>query len=131
MNTGQKAEKIIKNYFYNKGIVLIRAPKGELGYDFKKSDDKFFIEVKGTTAKELSKVPFRYFTNTEYEKARACRKSKVKYEIHLITGIQSNDDIGFSEHYMIPGNDLLDKGKPEVTWMLPIRKKDKDYLLKD
>lgn len=131
MTTGQKAEKIVKDYFQNKGIELIRAPKGELGYDFKKSDDKLFVEVKGTTAKELSKVLFRYFTNTEYEKARACRKAKVKYEIHLIIGIKNNHENDFSEHYMIPGNDLLEKGKPEVAWMLPIRKRHKDYLVKD
>lgn len=131
MNTGQKAENIVKEYFKNKGIELIRAPKGELGYDFKKNDNKLFIEVKGTTAKELSKVLFRYFTNTEYEKARACRKAKVKYEIHLIIGINGNNDNTFKEHYMIPGNDLLDKAKPEVSWMLPIRKKDREYLVND
>lgn len=128
MNTGKQAEKYIKDYFKTKkNIDLISAPRGELGYDFKTADDKLFVEVKGTSAKELSKVFFRYFTNTEYEKARVCRKAKVKFEIHLVLGIGS-DSI---THYRIPGNLLLEKGKPEITWALPIRKEHSQYLVKD
>jgi hypothetical protein len=126
MNTGQKAELYVKEYFKDKKkIKLISAPRGELGYDFKTSDNKLFIEVKGTAATKLTKVYFRYFTNTEYEKARACRKAKVTYEIHLILGVNS-DSIS---HYKIPGNLLLEKGKPEIAWALPIRKEHHDYLV--
>ena len=124
MKTGTFAENYVKEYFRTKKqINLIKAPKGELGYDFRDHDSQLFVEVKGTAAKKLSDVLFRYFTNTEYEKARICRRNKQKYEIHLITGIGSSA----IEHYIIPGEILLDKAKPEIAWALPIRKEHKQY----
>ncbi len=127
MKIGGFAENYVKEYFKTKKeIELIKAPKGELGYDFRDSNSKLFIEVKGTTAKKITDVLFRYFTNTEYEKARLCRKNKQKYEIHLITGIGSSS----VEHYVIPGEILLEKAKPEIVWSLPIRKEDNQYNVK-
>lgn len=115
----------MRTYFENKGIKLIKAPKGELGYDFRNVEGNFFVEVKGTAAKDIVKVLFRYFTNTEYEKARLCRKAKQKFEIHLIVDINSAAPM----HFVIPGDVLLEKGKPEVTWSLPIRKEFQKYKI--
>ena len=107
-------------------VELIKKPRGELGYDFRDKESKLFIEVKGTTEKNITDALFRYFTNTEYEKARSCRKAKQDYQIHLITGIGS-DNI---KHYKIPGEELLDKGKPEVSWWLPLKKDFRKYELR-
>jgi hypothetical protein len=127
MNTGKAAEQYVKSYFHDKDIELVSITRGNTGYDFKKSDDTLFIEVKGTTFKDLSKIPFRYFTNSEYEMAKLCRKRKIKYEIHLITGIGTNN----VKHYIMPGNVLLEKSKPEVNWSLPIRNEFHKYLIKE
>jgi len=126
MNTSQIAEQYVKEYFLKKDVELIEKPKSELGYDFRDKDSKLFIEVKGTTAKNITDALFRYFTNTEYEKARSCRKAKQDYQIHLVTGIGS-DNI---KHYKIPGKELLDKAKPEVSWYLPLRKEHHKYELR-
>jgi len=124
--TASIAEDFVHSYFKRyKRVELIRVPKGELGYDFRDSESKLFVEVKGTTAKDLAKVLFRYFTNTEYEKARLCRKNKQRYEIHLIVGIGTAQP----EHYVIPGEELLQKGRPEVSWFLPITKEFRTYKL--
>jgi len=125
MNTGKKAEEFVRKYFEMNGIILTKAGKGDLGYDFRNATGDFFVEVKGTAAKDIVKVLFRYFTNTEYEKARSCRKAKQKYEIHLIVDINSSSPV----HYVIPGTLLLESGKPEVTWSLPIRKEFQKYKI--
>lgn len=125
MNTGQRAEQYIKDYFQKKGVELIKKSRSEHGYDFRDKDSKIFIEVKGTTAKNITDALFRYFTNTEYEKARSCRKAKQDYQIHLVTGIGSNN----IKHYKIPGEELLDKGRPEVSWWLPLKKDFRKYEL--
>jgi hypothetical protein len=123
MNTGKLAEEYVKEYFKKKQIKLIKAPKGELGYDFRNRDSDLFVEVKGTAAKDLTKVLFRRFTNTEYEKARACLRAKQTYEVHLIVGIGGRE----VQHFVIPGKTLLERAKPEVTWSLPIRKEFHKY----
>ena len=123
--TGRIAEDYVLEYFRtHRRIALIRVPNDELGYDFRDADSKLFVEVKGTEAKDLAKVLFRYFTNAEYEKARSCRKKKQTYEIHLILGIGSNH-----EHFVIPGEELLQKAKPEVSWSLPMRKEFRRFKL--
>ena len=126
MNIGKEAEQYVKEYFQRRKVELIKKPRGELGYDFRDKESKLFIEVKGTTEKNITDALFRYFTNTEYEKARSCRKAKQDYQIHLITGIGS-DNI---KHYKIPGEELLDKGKPEVSWWLPLKKDFRKYELR-
>jgi hypothetical protein len=124
--TAKIAEDYVHAYFKkHKQTDLLRVPTDELGYDFRDSDSKLFVEVKGTTAKDLAKVLFRYFTNAEYEKARSCRKKKQRYEIHLIVGIGTAEP----EHFVIPGEELLQKAKPEVSWSLPMRKEFRTYKL--
>ncbi|MEM3091526.1 MAG: DUF3883 domain-containing protein [Candidatus Pacearchaeota archaeon] len=123
MNTGKAAEEFVKEYYRKQNVRLVKT-KGELGYDFKNEDSTLFIEVKGATTKDLTRVLFRYFTNTEYEKARLCKKQNLEYRIHLVIGI-GTDEI---KHYIIPGKVLLDEAKPEISWNLPIRKKLEIYL---
>lgn len=120
------AEDYVHAYFRkHKQTELIRVPKDEVGYDFRDAGSKLFVEVKGTAAKDIAKVLFRSFTNAEYEKARSCRNKKQKYEIHLIVGIRT----GKPEHYVIPGEELLQKAKPQVSWSLPMRKEFRTYKL--
>jgi Holliday junction resolvase-like predicted endonuclease len=126
MNTGQIAEQYVKEYFQKKGVELIKKPYSEYGYDFRDKDSKLFIEVKGTTARNITDAQFHIFTNTEYEKARACRKAKQDYQIHLVTGI-GGDNI---KHYKIPGKELLDKGRPVVSWSLSLKKDFRKYELR-
>ena len=123
MNTGQLAEQFVKKYFADKNVKLIKTPKGELGYDFRDKDSKRFIEVKGTAKKNLTEVGFCLFTNTEFEKARSCRKAKKKYEIHLVVGVGDASQ----KHYIIPGSELLEEGKPEIQWILTVRKEYERY----
>jgi len=47
------------------------------------------------------------------------------YQIHLVTGIGSNN----IKHYKIPGKELLDRGSPEVSWWLPLKKDFRKYEL--
>ena len=125
--TGELAEHYVKNYFANRKrepVKLERASKGELGYDYRDKKGKLFIEVKGTQAATFSKINFRYFTNTEYEKARACQRAGQDYQIHLVVGVRSRK----KKHYQISGRELLKKAKPEIIWSLPIRK-DLKYIL--
>ena len=126
MSTEKLAEVYVKKYFKKKKMELIKVTKQELGFDFRSKDSKIFIEIKGTTKKDYSNIPFRYFTNTEYEKARSCSKQKQKYEIHLVVGINTKS----ISHYIIPGDVLLKKAKPEIWWNLPIRKELKVYMAK-
>lgn len=121
------AEDYVQKYFEKKKIKLKRVSKGELGYDFRDLKSNLFVEVKGATEKNLSKILFRYFRNTEYEKARACRKAKQKYDIHLVIGMKSISP----KHYIIPSDILLENGKPEIQWTLPIRKDFERYRVKD
>jgi len=126
MNIGEMAEQYVKEYFQKKGVELIKKPRGEHGYDFRDKDSKLFIEVKGTAAKNITDAVFHYFTNTEYEKARCCRKAKQDYQIHVITGIGSES----IKHYKIPAKELLDKGTPEVSWVLRYKKDFRNYELR-
>ena len=71
MNTARKAEEFVKEYFEKKGVKLFKRLRSEIGFDFKTEDEAFFVEVKGSMAKKLSDVLFRYLTNGEYEKAKA------------------------------------------------------------
>lgn len=125
MTTAKQAEEYVKHYFKKElDIDLVKAGRGELGFDFRDESSKLFVEVKGST-KDLKGILFRYFTNTEYEKARSCRREGTKYEIHLVAGIGSE----LPEHYVIPGEVLLDQAKPEVNWYLPVRKDFRKYKL--
>ncbi len=120
MNTARKAEEYVYNYFKKKGITLLKANRAEKGFDFRTKDGKLFIEVKGSTAKKLSDVYFRYLTNGEYEKIKECLKNKKRYELHLVIGIDSDTIF----HYIVPGEFIIEKAKPEVSWALPVRKKE-------
>ena len=123
--TGAFAEDYVARYFAkHRKINLIRVPKGDVGYDFKNSDASLFIEVKGSTATKLSEVLFRFFSDSEYQMAKTCRRKKHQYEIHLIIGIPAN-----IAHYKIPGSKLLESGKPEIRWYLPTTKDFHQYKL--
>ena len=126
MTTAKKAEEYVKNYFKTTyGIDLIKSKGSDRGFDFRDQKSKIYIEVKGTEEKKLSGIPFRYFTNTQYEKAKECIRNKKKYEIHLIIGIGTNN----IEHYCIPATVLIEKAKPEITWSLPIRKEINEFKI--
>ncbi len=124
MSTAKEAEKYIKQYFKEKRhIELVKPERRERGFDFRDDNSTIFIEVKGTAAKKLSKVLFRYFTNAEYEKAKECLRNNKKYEIHLVLGIGTQS----VEHYCIPAKVFIERAKPEIVWSLPIRKEIKEY----
>ena len=95
MKTSEQAELIVIEYYKKKGIELFKAKRGDIGFDLKDKMENLFIEVKGSANES---IPFRYFTNSEYEKARTCRRNKLKYEIHLVTGIGEK----LVKHYIIP-----------------------------
>lgn len=127
MTTAKFAENYVQNYFKKeKHIDLIKPPKGERGYDFRTRDSQLFIEVKGSATKDLTKILFRYFTNAEYEKAKECFANKIKYEVHLILGVNEEQ----SSHYIIPGKIFIERAKPEIYWSFPVRKDLKIFLLK-
>jgi len=125
MNTGKKAEEFVLAYFKRKGITLAKAGKGE-GCDFK-SGPSVYVEVKGTTFESIAKLPFRYFTEKEYEKAQSCRDDGTQYEIHLIVDINASQP----KHYIIPGDELLDRGKAETVWSLSIRNEYEKFKVKN
>lgn len=128
MNVGKQAETIISDYFEKKrNMKLVKRQRGERGFDFRDSELKLFVEVKGSAANRLSDVLFRYFTNAEYEKAKECRANKKTYEIHLVLGIGTNN----RKHYKIPAKVFLEKARPEVAWSLPIRQEINQYEIKD
>ena len=125
MTTAKQAEEYVKRYFKEKrGIDLIKVGKRELGFDFRDKSSDLFVEVKGST-KEFKALQGNYFTNAEFEKARSCRREGTEYEIHLVAGIGSE----LPEHYVIPGEVLLDQAKPEVWWNLSLRKDFREYKL--
>ena len=128
MTIAEEAEKYIKQYFEEKRrIKLVEAKRGERGFDFRDDKSNIFIEVKGTAAKKLSDVLFRYFTNAEYEKAKECLHNNKQYEIHLVLGIGTQS----MEHYCIPARVFIERAKPEIMWSLPIRKEIKGYRVSD
>ena len=125
MSTAKKAEKYIKRYFEKwRNIELIKPKKGETGFDFRNDKSTVFIEVKGTSKKKLSDLPFRYFTNAQYEKAEKCLRNKKRYEIHLVCGVGTPSK---KDHYCIPAEVLTKRAKRETWWSLPIRKEIKKY----
>lgn len=124
MTTGKMAEEYIKNYFKEKRhIELVKHEKKERGFDFRNNESTLFVEVKGTAVKRLTDVLFRYFTNTQYEKAKECLRENKQYEIHLVIGIGTKSP----EHYCIPAKVFVYGAKLEVAWYLPIRKEIKKY----
>jgi hypothetical protein len=123
MTIAKQAEEYVRRYFEEqRGIKLVRAGKKDLGYDFRDTLGKLFVEVKGSK-NQFEELAFRYFTNTEYEKARICRRNGTGYEVHLVIGIGGDS----CTHYVFPGELLLEQGKPEVSWYLPIRKSLRKY----
>ena len=123
MTIAKEAEEYIKQYFKEKRhIKLVESKRGERGFDFRDDRSNIFIEVKGTAAKRLSEVLFRYFTNAEYEKAKECLHNNKQYEIHLVLGIGTQS----MEHYRIPGRVFIERAKPEIIWVLPYEKKSKN-----
>jgi hypothetical protein len=90
MKVGKLAEDWVWDYYRKRGKVLTKARKGDVGYDFRSGDGKLFVEVKGTANSTLANTGFRYFTNTQYERARQCLRDKTRYEIHLIVGVCSD-----------------------------------------
>jgi len=119
MKIADVAVAIVKAYFRQKeGVELIEAKRGDVGYDLKKADETLFVEVKGSANQ---KIPFRYFTNSEYEKARVCRRNKLRYEVHIVIGIE---DGKCSDHFVIPGDDLVRHAKPEIIWCYAMRKRE-------
>ncbi len=124
MNIGQESEDYIKKYFEEKRhIKLVKSRRGERGFDFRDDESTIFVEVKGTEARRLSHVLFRYFTNAQYEKAKECLRNNKKYEIHLVLGVGSKS----VKHYCIPTRVFIERAKPEVHWSLPIRKEINEY----
>jgi Protein NO VEIN, C-terminal len=116
MKTSDAAVAIVKAYFARQNITLLDAKRGDVGYDLKNADETLFVEVKGSAKK---KPHFRYFTNSEYEKARVCRRNKLKYEVHIIIGITDGTCL---DHLRITGDDLIREASPEIHWNYPIRK---------
>jgi hypothetical protein len=116
MKTSDAAVAIVKAYFTSKNITLLDAKRGDVGYDLRNTDETLFIEVKGSAKKT---IPFRYFTNSEYEKARVCRRNKLRYEVHIVIGIA---DGTCSDHFVISGDDLIRQASPEIHWNYPVRK---------
>ena len=121
MTIAKEAEEYIKRYFKEKReIELVKCKRGDRGFDFRDDKSNTFIEVKGTAAKRLSDVLFRYFTNAEYEKAKKCLHNNKQYEIHLVLGIGTKSP----EHYCIPAKVLVYGAKLEVRWWLDISVKE-------
>ncbi len=102
---GKEAEKIVLGYFRTKrNIHLVKRERGERGFDFRTKDSRLFVEVKGSTSDKLSKAQFRYFTNTEYEKARECFSKKSNYKIHLVLRVGT----GHCKQYKIPAKVFIE-----------------------
>jgi hypothetical protein len=122
MSTKNQAEDYVRRYFNEVcNIELLPVKRPEKGFDFRNADSTLFVEVKGTTATNLSKAMFRYFTNAEYEAAKRSALDGTSYEIHLIIGIGSLEP----QHFIIPGQKLVETGKPETWWALSLTK---DFL---
>ncbi len=123
MSTGTHAEELVRKWYEDKGQGLIRMDRKETGFDFRTRDGSIYIEVKGTAANKLSGVLFRYLTNSQYDRIKWCLRNDKQYWLHLLTGVGS-DGI---KHYRMPGEFVLRNAKPEVLWMLPIRKNILDF----
>jgi hypothetical protein len=123
------AEKFVMQYFKDhKNVDLIPAkPKrGEAGYDFRNQESTLFIEVKGSKHKHWSKVLFVSLTAAQYEKLKECHTKDLKFELHLVFGVGSDDP----QHYIISQKELLklDRLKPEVSWHLYVTKEIHDQF---
>jgi len=119
MSTKKQAEDYVVRYFREKrGIQLLPVKRPEIGFDFRNAESTLFVEVKGTAATELRKALFRYFTNAEYEAAKRCSGNGTSYEIHLVVGVGTAEP----QHFLIPGQKLVDSGKPETWWALSLTK---------
>jgi hypothetical protein len=123
MSTATKAEEFVKEWYEAKGMSVVRVKRPETGFDFQTRDGNSYIEVKGTAENKLSQVLFRYLTNSEYERIKWCLRNEKQYWLHLLTGVGSED----IKHYRIPGEFVLRNAKPEISWMLPIRKSLADF----
>jgi hypothetical protein len=114
--TAKKAQDHVKECLK---IKLYPPGKNERGFDFKNRKNRkatLFIEVKGS---EKTVVPFRFFTDAEYKKAKKCLHNGNRYEIHLVLGV-GNRSVA---HYKIPAKALSDsRMKQETWWRLPIGK---------
>lgn len=117
------AEDFVAKYFKeSRKIDLVRNTKRGEGYDFRNSEGTLFVEVKGRGEKGIDETSFFYFTPGEYKFARHCAETGKEYEIHLVFGIGGSED-----HYRLPGSVLLETGKPETWWQLPIRRETRGY----
>ncbi len=126
MSTKKKAEDYVCHYFREKrGIKLLPVKRPETGFDFRNADSTLFVEVKGTSAIDLRKAPFRYFINAEYEAAKRSSRDGTSYEIHLIVGVGTAEP----QHFLIPGQKLVDNGEPETWWALSLTKDFQRYRL--
>jgi hypothetical protein len=126
MSTASIAEDYVKEYFrVHRRINLIPVDHSETGFDFRNKEGTLFVEVKGTKSHKLSKVAFRYFSNGQYNKAKACLRSNKTYEIHIVLGIGADK----VEHYQIPAKYFVDNARPEVWWSLPVRKDVNNFKL--
>ena len=68
MSVASEAEKFVKDWYKNRRQLLVPKGKGESGFDYRTRDGNTYVEVKGTAARGLSGVLFRYLTNLEYER---------------------------------------------------------------
>ncbi len=109
-------------HFRKKGVTLVKAKRGDVGFDLKTAEEDLFIEVKGSTK---ARINFRYFENSEYEKARTCRRNNIPFEVHILSGIGTKS----LKHFCIPGDTLLQDARPEIKWSLPMRKSMNEFLI--
>jgi hypothetical protein len=117
MTTAREAEEYVQKWYKDRNISISKV-KGEHGFDFRDESGKIFVEVKGTSAANLSEMSW-YFTNSEYMKAKECiRNNEKRYEIHLVHLRRD----GTKNHYRVNAQTLIDKAKPEIQWLLPLRK---------
>lgn len=126
MSTKTKAEDYVCRYFRDKrGIELLPVKRPETGFDFRNAESTLFVEVKGTAATDRRRALFRYFTNAEYEAAKRSARDGTTYEIHLVVGV----DTAEPQHFLIPGQKLVNSGKPETWWVLSLTRDFDEYRL--
>ncbi len=109
LSIARQGEEYIKHYFEEKRNTELVNHGG--GYDFCNEPRDLFVEVKSSASK---KPQGSYFTNSEFEKARFCRREKTKYEIHLVVGIGSDSPKHYTESVKV----FFDQAKPEIWWYL-------------
>ena len=122
MKTSDSAVDYVIRHFEKRGIRLVKAKRGDVGFDLKTAKEDLFIEVKGSTKERIN---FRYFENSEYEKARTCRRNDIPYEVHIVSGIGTKK----RKHYCIPGDVLIQDARPEIKWSLRMRKSMNEFLV--